>query len=381
MRSLLWDGIVTFFGSVFDNETVEVSPQPCTTYAAPPQFVSLPSKDSAMASSSASDRVQSISTSQHSIENVDEESLYSTATSLESEPLASGSPHLNAMSVQSHNVSCESREEQERRLESVITVLFRRFCYGQAVVIGKLPPLLPRAAIYFISPDVDVSPYCWHVQCNVTAQEWPASLALMRFEATQSTVWLMRLQNASDGELAEHLEAAANMSAPCSVLILMSWSVQAMEIADEAGFSQDRALCYERPLHLLRRKERRARWYETDSPYTSASNSPPPEPAVDGRLVQFRVHLDGELKQRLRGRLAKVVGNCEALGGWEVGRGARMEAFEGWMFTEVFVLKREVEYKYVLVDEEGGVLWEGGENRRLFADAELTVRVDDRWRR
>ncbi|KAI0562337.1 Starch binding protein [Gracilaria domingensis] len=334
-----------------------------------------------MASSSGSEPLQSIPTSQYSTENVDEESLYSTATSLESEPLASGSPHLNAMSVQSNNVTCESREEQERRLESVITVLFRRFCYGQAVVIGKLPPLLPRAAIYFISPDVDVSPYCWHVQCNVTAEEWSASLALMRFEATQSTVWLMRLQKASDVELANHLEAAANMSAPCSVLILISWPVQAVEIADEAGFSKDRALCYERPLHLLRRKERRARWDETDSPYTSASNSPPPEPAVDGRLVQFKVHLDGELKERLRGRLAKVVGNCETLGGWEVGRGARMEVFEGWMFAEVFVARGDVEYKYVVEDGDGAVFWEGGQNRRVVVDGELTVRVDDRWRR
>ncbi|KAI0562334.1 Starch binding protein [Gracilaria domingensis] len=379
MRSLLWEGIVKFIASVLDNETVNPAPELCCSHGSTSR--STGAARSATASRSGDASPPSVSTPRPFSDTVVEESVSSLPTCLESAPSASASPHQITRAEVGNERNFITREERERRLEAVITVLFRRFCYGQAVVIGKLPPLFPRAAIFFISPDADVPPYCWHVRCNVTAEEWPASLAQMRFEATQSTVWLMRLQDASDVDLANHLKAAANMSAPCSVLILMSWSVQAVEIADEAGFTKDRALSYERPLHLLRRKERRARWDETDSPYTSASNSPPPEPAVDGRLVQFSLHLNGELKERLRGRFAKIVGNCETLGGWEVERGARMEAFEGSMFTEVFVVRREVEYKYVVEDGDGAVFWEGGENRRLVADSELTARVDDRWRR
>eukprot|EP00737_Agarophyton_chilense_P001807 gb/GEZJ01002045.1/.p1 GENE.gb/GEZJ01002045.1/~~gb/GEZJ01002045.1/.p1 ORF type:complete len:459 (-),score=22.18 gb/GEZJ01002045.1/:564-1940(-) len=280
----------------------------------------------------------------------------------------------------SHQSQCdwetvESQNECEPNWEGTITSLFRRFCYGQAVVIGKLPMILPKGHIYVISRDEDVQPYCWHVRCGQDPEEWPTELALMGFDWRESTVWLLRMQNVSDAVLLQQLKAVATMSAPCSVVLLVSWSPIAVEVADEAGFSMG-VEQHGKPLYLLRRKVRQARCDNTDDS--------PLEPAFDGWVVRFDLDAD-EMPTQDQDLLitgcAKVIGSCKALGEWDFRRGVVLEESGGSLIAEVLIERGgRVEYKYVIEGKEGVVVWECGKNRCLPDMDGISMWLEDCWK-
>lgn len=94
--------------------------------------------------------------------------------------------------------------------------------------------------------------------------------------------------------------------------------------------------------------------------------------------VQFEVHFDTFPGQELH-----LVGSCDCLGCWDVGRGVHMAWTIGniWRAKVVFPAGAAwIEYKYVLRKGDGSVDWEGGSNHALeLPSAGRFLRRIDHW--
>lgn len=77
-----------------------------------------------------------------------------------------------------------------------------------------------------------------------------------------------------------------------------------------------------------------------------------------------------------------LTGSCGALGGWDAGRGVRMERTGAYTYSAILPcgLIRDAQYKYVVADKDGGsVTWENGGNRVFPPLRGEAAAIDDGW--
>ena len=126
-------------------------------------------------------------------------------------------------------------------------------------------------------------------------------------------------------------------------------------------------------------------------PPPGATQLPEPTPPScaqpPGREVPVEFH---ELVETRWGESVRIVGNIDSLGAWNVDDALLLHAADYtagnpvWKLQTVLPWGEAIEYKFVKVDGDGRVTWEGGPNHSLvIPDAPCPVTtglVEDRWR-
>ncbi|KAI0562765.1 Starch binding protein [Gracilaria domingensis] len=272
--------------------------------------------------------------------------------------------------------------EEQRLIEAKVSALVRGFCYGQTAVIGDVPISLPSGKVFVVSPRVDVPPQCLHVCCEPRPEEWPVALALTGFDWRESTVWLLRMQHTSASNTLQQLKAVEMMSAPCSVVVLLSSLDRVPQLVADAGFCVDDTQ-NEKPLFLLKRKERHARCVEAHTPKITPQYTPPREAEREWFLVRFELSVSSlpeSVRVALGDGCVRVVGNRPELGEWNADYGMRLVNAQDVLVAELLVERGETEYKYVYVDGSRNILWEEGDNRRFACAGQTLLRLEEHWR-
>lgn len=216
--------------------------------------------------------------------------------------------------------------------------------------------------------------------------EWPHALALAGFDWRRPSTWLLRLDAASEPQLLRHLRAAATLAAPGSALILLSASALAPDVAAAAGFGRCQRAA--RSVLLLTRAQRGVHGAAAT---TAAGRAASPATSMSSLstlsdsacVVRFSLHagsLPAEVRRRVARGALRVVGERRQLGAWQPQKAlALIEAGEAFV-GELLLSSALGEYKYVFVDDDGGVLWEHGDNRSLPTHGERLLNVEDAWR-